>query len=118
MEKKKKYKFISDFNFKDIDKFAVILAHSDSCPNCEVALKFMPLQHETATIYLLDFDIEEELCETLDVVQVPHLLYLYDGKVVGNLWGFQEPFTVTAWMNFHSEKLLQKEKIKDEKNKN
>jgi hypothetical protein len=108
--KKEKFKTVSDFNFKDIDKFSVILAHSDSCPNCELALKFMPIQHDTATIYLLDFDIEEELCNTLQVYAVPQLVYLYDGKVVGNLWGFQEPFTVAAWMNFHSERSLKKDK--------
>jgi thioredoxin-like negative regulator of GroEL len=104
--KKNKYKSVSDFNFKDIDPISVVVAHMDSCPDCELTLKFLPLFHDKATLYLLDVDVEEDLATSLDVAEVPHILFIRNGQVVGNLWGYQEPNTVTAWINFHADNCI------------
>lgn len=104
MSKVDKYKTVTDSNFNELDKHAIIIAYSEFCPSCETELKFLPLFHDKATLYILDFDVEEDLCNELEVFEVPHLIYLYNGKVVGNLWGLQEQETIIAWMNHHGSK--------------
>ena len=104
MSKVDKYKQVTKSNFKDLDEHSVLIAYSEFCPSCETELRFMPLFHDNATLYILDFDVEDELCNELDVCEVPHLIYIYNGKVVGNLWGLQEQETIISWMNHHGSK--------------
>lgn len=98
------YKKLTNLNISDIDENAVVLIHSDNCPDCALAMKHYPSQYDNATLYMVDFEIEEELCDSWEVFRVPSLLFLKNGKVKGNLWGLQEPISCKGFVNIHLER--------------
>jgi hypothetical protein len=99
------YKKLSNLNIDEIDEVAGVLVHSDSCPDCELALKHYPTEMDGVNFYLLDFDIEEELCNEFEVYRVPTFLFLIKGKRQGTIWGLQEPVSIKGFLKIHLERM-------------
>lgn len=96
-----KYKKLTDLNFSDIEDHAVVMVYSDDCPDCDMAKTVALEEHPNVSIYLLDYDIEEELCEKFEAYTVPFYVYLYKKEPIGRVWGMQEPQTIHGWIDYH-----------------
>lgn len=95
------------------DNISVVLAYSDTCPDCGPAKKFLTEEVEGynnnisgINFYQLDFDLEIDLCDSFEIYQVPQYIFVVNGKKVSNLWTLQEPITLNSWIlaNFNKYK--------------
>lgn len=91
------YDSITVDNF-DSQHDILAVVHSDSCPDCVLALDSLKFLPKDINIRLLNFDTEIHLCDdVLKISIVPYYLYIKNGKVHSKMGGLQETKTVNAF---------------------
>lgn len=95
-------KDITENNWK-LEKDTLVIVHSNSCPNCAIALDHITnYKVDGVKIKLLDFDSEINLCDNVfEIFEVPSYLYLKNGEIAGRLFGLQEPLSVKGFAKIH-----------------
>jgi|TARA_R110000803_G_scaffold34705_1_gene75614 glutaredoxin len=95
------YKELTDLTLPTVGDYAAVLVKSDTCPDCEYAERFFPANNDEVELYVVDFDIEEELCDSWEVYSVPCVIFLNKGNKQGAMWGLQEPTTNKGFIEAH-----------------
>lgn len=89
--------------YEKMGKYALVLGHGESCPNC-ISCKNILHEGEYNNFiegieyYELDFTEQEELADEFNIQIVPHLMFFVNKKIKYQMWGLQEPFTIYSWL--------------------
>jgi len=105
--------FVTDATFPEkilnTKGFKIISAWAIWCPSCNEALPhmqtFYETHHDKVDVFLLDFDVRQQLHKVLNVNSVPRYILFLDGVAVGRKRTIKSEQDVIDWVNFYAVKL-------------